>query len=610
MTAVRLISLLLVLTIAVPSSLLAAASPPDQRLGIAEGFRNEDAMANIGAGFERVVVAWPQIQPGGADDFSGLGQSLPLDHIQPDINRGVRVVGLLEFTPGWAAADLDQGQRSPPRNLDLPFDDPSNYFGQYVYRTVKFYAGHIDSWVIWNEPDFHPDDAGAGGSTTWLGSDEQFAQLLKVGYLAAKRANPDALVSFPGTSFFVDRNAGRPQLYDRVLDILARDPSALEHNWYHDVVSLNLYRNPDSVYRVYQEIKDIERAHGLDRPLWLTETNAMPSNDSQISCPHADDAIPTTLDQQADFAPQAFALGAAAGYSAMEVYQMVDADACAQPAVWGVTRDDGSRRPIADTLRNTIALLSGYTRATFAPLDRDQQAWPTWPDDSTADLPNWQVYQVAFDKPGNQRVTVLWNGDGAPLRARIHKTGAHASLVDRNGGSQALQEKDGWWVVDLPAATAHYPADPGGYYFIGGDPYFVVEDGVDPSAAVAPPALGDPGTQPPDFSLFVNPDGGQTVNAGEPADFQVRVRAREGFSEPVRFALTSWHSQRDLTPRDAASLPLGIVLPPPTPPGQTATIHVETAGAGPGIYYLEIQGQAGSDDTGPSHQTELALAVN
>ncbi len=298
-------------------------------------------MANIGAGFERVIVPWPQIQPGGPNDFSGLGQSLPLDRIQPDTDRGVRVVGLLEFTPAWAAADPDQGQRSPPRNLNRSYDDPTNYFGQYVYRTVKFYAGHIDSWVIWNEPDFRPDDAGAGGSPTWMGTDEQFAQLLKVGYLAAKRANPSAVVSFPGTSFFVDRNAGRAQFYDRLLDILARDPSAAEHNWYHDVVALNLYRNPDSIYRVAQEMKGIEQARGLDRPLWLTETNAMPSDDSQLNCPHTDDAIPTTLNQQADFGPQAFALGAAVGYAAMEVYEMVDSDACSQPAVWGVTRDDG-----------------------------------------------------------------------------------------------------------------------------------------------------------------------------------------------------------------------------------------------------------------------------
>ena len=47
------------------------------------------------------------------------------------------------------------------------------------------------------------------GSFTWLGSDEEFAQLMKVGYLAAKKANPNAIVSFPGTSYWVDVNSNR-----------------------------------------------------------------------------------------------------------------------------------------------------------------------------------------------------------------------------------------------------------------------------------------------------------------------------------------------------------------------------------------------------------------
>lgn len=97
-------------------------------------------------------------------------------------------------------------------------------------------------------PEFKPTDPGAGGSYTWLGTDEQFAQLLKVAYLAIKKANPNAVVSFPGTSYWVDVNSNRPLYYDRILGILAQDPNAAANNFYHDVVSLNLYRAPDDVY--------------------------------------------------------------------------------------------------------------------------------------------------------------------------------------------------------------------------------------------------------------------------------------------------------------------------------------------------------------------------
>src|SRR5262249_4547543 len=150
------------------------------------------------------------------------------------------IAGLLQFTPPWAQANREQGERSPPANLNLPFDDPQNYFGRFAYETSKFYAGRIDEWIIWNEPEFRPGEPGVGGSYTWLGSEEQYAQLLKVGYLAIKAANPNALVSFAGTSYWTDELAHRRQYYDRLLDILARDPAAARNNAYHDAVAVNL----------------------------------------------------------------------------------------------------------------------------------------------------------------------------------------------------------------------------------------------------------------------------------------------------------------------------------------------------------------------------------
>src|SRR5262249_54028433 len=154
--------------------------------------------------------------------------------------------------------------------------------------------------------------------------------------------------------------------------------------------------------------------------------------------------------------------------------------------------------------------------------------WSPWPDDPTSLMPNWQVYQVAFDKPGNQRVTALWNGDGTQLRARIRKNGSSAALIRRTGASPDLPDNQGWWVVDLPPATAHFPQDPDGYHFIGGEPLLLVENGVDPNAPVTQPALGDPGSEPREFKIFASPENGQTVNMGEAADYYVSVRGYEG----------------------------------------------------------------------------------
>jgi hypothetical protein len=578
----------------------------DTRLGIAEGFRNPSVMTDTHAGWERLILPWDQIQPSGAGDFSHLGITISDKQLQDELSHGINIVGLFEFTPAWAAANPDAGRRSPPQNLNLPFDDPNNYWGRFVYETVRSYAGRIDDWVLWNEPEFHPGDPGAGGSFTWLGTDEEFAQLIKVGYLAAKKANPNAHVSFPGTSYWIDLLSNRPQFYDRFLTQISKDPDAVGNGFYHDIVSLNLYRAPDDIYRVYTVIKSIQKQHGIDKPVWLTETNAMPSNDTSISCPHSDTPVPTTMEQQAEYAVQAFAMAAAAGYQRFEFYQMVDQNPCTEPAVWGVTRDDGSRRPVSDALRTAITQFAGYTAVHFVPLIRETEDWSPWPDDPTSLMPNWQVYQVAFDKPGNQRVTALWSGDGAGLRVRVHKNGTRAAVIDRAGNSQPVKESQGWWVLDLAGATAHYPEDPGGYHFIGGEPVLLVEDGVAPGAPIAAPALGEPGSVPREFKLFPNPKDGETVAQGQPAEFYVSVRGYEGFSDPLTFTIDHWSTQRFPQSQDPASLPLTVTLPPSVVPGLPATIHIETTGADPGIYYLDLVATGG----GITKPIELALVIN
>jgi hypothetical protein len=249
---------------------------------------------------------------------------------------------------------------------------------------------------------------------------------------------------------------------------------------------------------------------------------------------------------------------------------------------------------------------SGYTAAHFVPFVREAQDWAPWPDEPTSLIPNWEVYQVAFDKPGNERVTALWNGDGSGLRVRIRKNGTSAVLLDRDGSQHPAMDSQGWWLVDLAGATAHYPQDPAGYHFIGGAPRLLVEEGVSPDTPVAEPALGDPGSVPREFRLFLNPRDGQTVTAGAPADFFVNIRGEEGFADPVSFTIDHWSTQRFPQPQDPGSLPLQVSLPGPVAPGQTGTVHVETAGAGQGIYFIDIVATGG----GMSKDVQLALVVD
>jgi len=220
--------------------------------------------------------------------------------------------------------------------------------------------------------------------------------------------------------------------------------------------------------------------------------NAMPTDDRSIPCgdQHARDPIQTTQVQQAAYAIQALALAAVVGYERIGFYQMIDDNPCNQSAVWGVTRDDGSQRPVEASLRTAVRNFSGFLQARFAPLVRTPARWAAWPNDPRSLIPNWRVYQVVFDLPDNRRVTVVWSGDGVPLRIRIPRQGSQASLLDMNGDELQGPTPGGQdWVIALPPATAHYSGDPAGYYFIGGEPRLLIQEAVPQDAPVAPPRL-------------------------------------------------------------------------------------------------------------------------
>jgi hypothetical protein len=441
---------------------------PDVRFGVAEGYRNPVVMSALGAGWERIVLMWSDVQPDGPDDFTRLGRTFPPRTLLGEIRRGVTVAAVLQATPAWAQLHREHGAASPPRNLELPFDDPRNYWARFVYETVRYYRTQIHEWILWNEPDFRPDDLQAGDGITWRGTEREFARLLSVGYLAAKRADPNAVVVFPATSYWIDvlNRPGQPLFYERVLEELADDVLASSNAFYHDTVALNLYDNPEAAYSLYNVFKAIQRRHGVDKPVWLTEMNAFPPETVLSGCGDAKIPARVTPSQQAAYAVQTLALAAAAGFSRMQFFQMTDGDRC-RGQTWGLLRDDGSPRPVLIALRTAIGALSGFTRARLVPLAADASA-----------------YRVVIDKPGNGRVTVLWNRLPAPLRVSVEHAGGSGVLLDLQGRGTAPAASAEGWVIDLPAREVGPSEAASGA--IGGPPVLLVEASLTAPALIVP----------------------------------------------------------------------------------------------------------------------------
>jgi len=445
---------------ALAASLFAGVAPAlanDAFFGATDAFRtNQTSLAyDTGIKFERLTFWWSGLQDKGPNTPLNPFY-LPMSYIDQEKAHGIQVIGVLVNTPDWAQADPSQGPRSVPKNLNLDWNDPNNYWGSFVKSVVKMYAGHIDQWAIWNEPDITPSDPNAA-YYIWSGSPDDYAQLLKVGYKAAKSVNPNVKIMTAGVTYWTDIHSARPQYFQRVLDSLAADPSSPANNWYFDIATLHLYTNPEGLFKVPNLFHQLMLAKGFDKPIWINETNVVPYDDPVNA--GTDNGTATqqrsTLDEQASYMIEAMAMARAAGVDHIEAYRMKDGDG---DVINGeaLVRSDLSKRPEYNSWQLGVKLFSTGNVTLFAPND---------------------LREVVFDQ-GATRVTVVWDASPTAISANVPAVGSGATLYDKLGNAQPLAANGGVYGVNLPGATMHTDQDNPKAYLIGGSPSIIVETGV------------------------------------------------------------------------------------------------------------------------------------
>jgi len=90
-------------------------------------------------------------------------------------------------------------------------------------------------------------------------------------------------------------------------------------------------------------------------------------------------------------------------------------------------------------------------------------------------------------RAAGRRTTVLWNGSGKPVVARLAAVGARAELVDAAGRRHKLvAAPDGDYRIALPAASCNTDPDDPGRYVMGGETYLLVEPDVPDDAPRRP----------------------------------------------------------------------------------------------------------------------------
>ena len=436
---------------------IAQEPQPDPRFGIVEAYLNSQAATEAGAGYTRIIFRWDLIQPDGRDDWKPA--NVPDPFIEAELQAGREIAAVLIGTPAWAAR-IGQGPQAVP---DL------EAWGNFTKRMAQQYQGRIKYWIIWNQPDVwdtaHP-------ANTWQGSEADYLALLKSAHSNIKIVDPSMEVHLAGLTYHWDAQHGREPFLSRLLALIAADPEAAKHNHYFDAVTYHLYYNPREMLDILGQVHGLLDAHRLgDKPLWVNEVNAPPTDDPQEPV-LGERPLVVSSQEQAAFVIQAYALLIAGGADRVAFFKMRNsADHPESAAPTGLLRADDSRRPAFDAYRVVTGHFAGYERFSWF-----QQGG---------------IYVVTLDRAG-QTTTILWNTDTQEAQFSLSAIAPQALLVDETGLEQTISASQGSYQLTLPGATCS-----AGWCFIGGAPRVLVEDGSsEQRAALIPLATNTPTVTP------------------------------------------------------------------------------------------------------------------
>ncbi len=443
------LAVVVALSFFLPSAPAVHADGSAVSFGIDEGYRAPDLFDQSGATWDRIDFHWDAYQPNGPTDWLGNSESTDAD-IARDLASGKSIVGVITNPPAWATRN-----GSVPLNLNLPVTDPQNYWASFVHRLASAYAGKIDSWIIWNEPDIDPGHP----MSTWAGSEDEFYMLLKDADLAIKSANPGATVVFAGTTYWNDVLEGRKLFVERVLDAGTRiDPTAAANGYYFDAVDIHIYSSPYRILTITRAYRDALARYNLTKPIWVSEMNVVPWNDPRSTVPRG--GFRATLDEQASYIVEAVAMAEAAGVQRAAVYKMIDGTIIGGEP-YGLVRNDLSVRPAYTAFQTAMRYLDVPGTVTVQ---------------SQGDA---RIVTIAN---GAHRVTVAWSTTPTQIDLPIPPQGVTAKLVTKLGQVTDLRlpsdpnQPD--YVLNLSPATDNTDDSNPNDYIIGGDPIILVEDGV------------------------------------------------------------------------------------------------------------------------------------
>ncbi|MCA9955925.1 MAG: hypothetical protein KC434_14445 [Anaerolineales bacterium] len=487
-----------------------------------------------GATWNRWPLYWYDIEQSDGN-FSWAYQDVAVHN---DLQQGFKIDAILLGTPSFYTTSasltrqlprpvpghplsIDAVQAATPQGLYQPvFTDGSNVlepgkqinsanrWARFVYTAVSRYkpggvlaqangwsAGQgITHWEIWNEPDL---------TSFWDGTTADYGQLLKVAYLAAKLADPNAQIIFGGLA----NDSAKLTFYNDVMTVYDGDPNAATYAYYHDILATHNYLYAwRSWYNVWRAGNTLA-ARNLSKPIWLNESGVPVWDDYPGPVCEPTSPYRASMSEQADFIIQSAFYATYAGADNIFFFQLYD-DCGNQPGGTNftpVTSCTGD--PLLDPGGDAFGLFRNVSNPAVSGCYWEHPNGDTPRPGFTAFqllttrftdvLPLWRLRPggsdpangpqewIAFYQPETKsRILGMWARFGTAETAVIPTTNAHgtATLFWPDGTTETLTATDGFYTVQLAAATNKNAIWDLSLYPIGGRPAILIEEDTLPPA--------------------------------------------------------------------------------------------------------------------------------
>ncbi len=245
----------------------------DSPFGINVSYANDTLIANrpldlaraAGVGWVRLNFEWSAFQPVGPLTSRGwrLAMRMAVDAAR---SRGMRVMGTIVSTPGWAQAGSPD-PTAPP--------DPEHMaaWAEFV-RQLAVEFPDVDAWAVWNEPNC--DAHFRGSRAEYHALFRHAAREIRAGSPGARMVGPDLAYAL-GDGICTEHGAPGPATRDDYLDWLADFLRAEGHAT--DAVTVHMYGDGALIggHLGTGDFEDLVRsrlggaADAWRWPVWLTE---------------------------------------------------------------------------------------------------------------------------------------------------------------------------------------------------------------------------------------------------------------------------------------------------------------------------------------------------